>query len=313
MTRLFFATDVHGSDVCWKKFISAGRSREADVLVLGGDMTGKAIVPLIHQGGEVYRVTFLGQTSTLKGEEAVAEMEETITNRGYYPYRTDPDQIGQLRAQAGRSDELFVELARKRIEEWMTYADEKLKGSGVRCYVCPGNDDTFEIDEVIAQAEQVQMVEGQVVALDDRHEMISTGWSNFTPWRTHRECEEEELTRQIEAMTSQVRDMKNCIFNIHAPAYGCGLDEALELDQNLRPRYPHSLASVGSQAVREAIEKHQPLLALFGHIHEGRGSTKIGRTRCLNPGSMYDRGVLMRALIQLDEKGGLKSYILTTG
>ena len=39
MTKLFFATDVHGSEICWKKFISAGKFYEADVIILGGDIT----------------------------------------------------------------------------------------------------------------------------------------------------------------------------------------------------------------------------------------------------------------------------------
>ncbi len=240
MTRLFFAADVHGSEVCWKKFIRAGELYKAGVLILGGDMIGGA-----------------------------------------------------------------VGLARKRIEEWMAYADEKLKGTGICCYVCPGNDDPFEIDAGIAQAKRVQLVEGQVIALDHHHDMISTGWSNVTPWHTHRECSEEELTRKIEAMTAQVRDMKHCVFNFHAPAYGCGLDE-------VRPISSRSPVHVGSRAVRQAIEQHQPLLALFGHIHEGGGTVRIGRTLCINPGSVYQQGVLRGALIQLNKRGGLESYTLTT-
>ena len=45
--RLFFATDVHGSEVCWRKFINSAKHYEADVLILGGDMTGKAVVPIV--------------------------------------------------------------------------------------------------------------------------------------------------------------------------------------------------------------------------------------------------------------------------
>ena len=52
--RLFFATDVHGSEACWRKFINSGKHYEADVLILGGDMTGKAVVPIIDNGGGKY-------------------------------------------------------------------------------------------------------------------------------------------------------------------------------------------------------------------------------------------------------------------
>ena len=48
--RVFFATDIHGSDVCWRKFINAGKFHKADVLIMGGDMTGKAMVPIVANG-----------------------------------------------------------------------------------------------------------------------------------------------------------------------------------------------------------------------------------------------------------------------
>ena len=88
--KLFFATDVHGSEICWKKFINAGKFYEADVLILGGDMTGKAIVPIIAQGNDKYKVTLLDQESILDGQESVDEMVKTIQNRGYYPYCDNP-------------------------------------------------------------------------------------------------------------------------------------------------------------------------------------------------------------------------------
>jgi len=45
MPRIFFATDLHGSEMCWRKFLNAAKFYEAEVLICGGDMTGKADCP----------------------------------------------------------------------------------------------------------------------------------------------------------------------------------------------------------------------------------------------------------------------------
>jgi Icc-related predicted phosphoesterase len=313
MTKLFFATDVHGSEICWKKFISAGKFYEVDVIILGGDMTGKAIVPIIAQGGDQYKVTLLEQETVLQGQEEVEQMVKTIQNRGYYPYVTNPDEVAEISTTPGRSDELFLDQALKTAQRWIEYADEKLAGSGIRCYVCPGNDDVFELDDVIATSKHVELTGGRVIALDDRHEMASCGWSNPTPWDTHREEDEGALRERLQAVIGQVRDPKNAVFNFHAPPYGSGLDEAPELSADLQPTYAgRALINVGSHAVLEAIQEHRPLLGLHGHIHEGKGTRKLGRTLCINPGSMYEQGILQGAIIEL-RRNKVGNYILTTG
>ena len=311
--KLYYATDVHGSEICWKKFISAAKFYEVDTLILGGDMTGKAIVPIIAQGANKYKVTLLEQETILESPEEVDKMAKTIQNRGYYPYVTDPDEVAYISSTPGKSDELFLVQALKIMQRWMEYADEKLAGTGVRCFVCPGNDDMFEIDAVIAASKNVQLAEGRVIPLDDYHEMASSGWSNPTPWNTHREEPDEALLKRIEAVISQVHDIPNAVFNLHAPPYGSGLDEAPELTSDLRPAYAgRSLVPVGSRAVLQVIEKYQPLLALHGHIHEGKGTRKFRRTLCINTGSMYEQGILHGVVAELKPKG-LGNYIMVTG
>jgi len=313
VTRIFFATDVHGSEVCWKKFISAGKFYEADIIVLGGDMTGKAIIPFIAQSKDKYKVTLLEQETHLEGKDEVEKMVATIRNRGYYPYLTDPDEVAELSASPQKLDALFLNETLTTMQRWMEYADAKLETSGIRCYVCPGNDDVFEVDAVIAASKHVRTVEGQVTPLDDHHEMASTGWSNPTPWNTHREEPDEALGERIQAVLSKVRDIPNAVFNFHAPPFGSGLDEAPELTKDLRPAYAgRSLVPVGSRSVLAAIEKHKPLLGLHGHIHEGKGSRKFGRTLCVNPGSMYEQGILQGVWVDLKDKS-LGNYVLTTG
>lgn len=311
--KLFFATDVHGSELCWKKFINAGKWYEVDTLILGGDMTGKAVIPIINQGGDTYKVTLLEQETILEGQEAVDNMVKVIQDRGYYPYITDPDEVAEISNTPGKSDKLFLEQVMKTIERWMAYADDKLEGTGLRCYVCPGNDDMLEVDEVINASKHVELVEGKVIELDEYHEMASTGWSNPTPWDTHREEPDEALLERIEANISKLRNPGNAVFNLHAPPYGSGLDEAPELTKDLRPTFAgRALVSVGSKAVLTVIEKYHPMLGLHGHIHEGKGTRKYKKTLCINPGSMYEQGMLHGAVVEL-KPNKLGNYMLTTG
>ena len=207
----------------------------------------------------------------------------------------------------------FQEVMLEGVDRWMKMAADKLRGTGVRIFVSPGNDDEMEVDDVIRSAELVELGEGRLMEFDG-FTMISTGWSNPTPWKTHREESEEQLTERIDAMASQVPDPSRAIFNLHCPPFRSGLDEAPAIDADLRLLHGgRALRPVGSTAVREAIEKRQPLLSLHGHIHESKGAVKIGKTLSINPGSAYEEGMLMGAIIQLDPKKGIKSYQLVNG
>jgi Icc-related predicted phosphoesterase len=313
VTKLFFATDIHGSDICWTKFLNAGKFYEVDVLILGGDMTGKAVVPVVHQGGSKYRVSLLEQEFSITNEDELKDMLKRIRSRGYYPYVTNPDEISELEKSPARVDEIFKQEVLKVVQQWMDLADKKLDGTGLQVYCSPGNDDMAEVDEIIRGSKRVLLVEGQVTPLDAGHEMIASGWSNRTPWDTEREEDEDQLALRYEAMICQLRDPRNAVFNIHVPPYKSGLDEAPELDKDLRPVLAgQSLKPVGSTALRKAIERYQPLLSLHGHIHEGRGATRIGKTLCINPGSMYEQGTLLGAIVKLG-RNKVENYVLTTG
>jgi Icc-related predicted phosphoesterase len=209
--------------------------------------------------------------------------------------------------------ETFQQVMLEGVDRWMGMAADKLRGTGVRCFVCPGNDDEMEVDDVIRRSDLVELGEGRMVEIGG-FTMISTGWSNHTPWNTHREETEEQLGERIETMAKQVSDPSHAIFNLHCPPYKSGLDEAPAIDADLRLLHGgRALRPVGSTAVREAIEKHQPLLSLHGHIHESKGAIKIGKTLSINPGSSYEEGMLMGAIIQLDPTKGIKSYQLVNG
>jgi hypothetical protein len=255
----------------------------------------------------------LEQETEMNTETEVLEMEKRVRSRGYYPYRTTPDEMDELRTDPEKIHQVFLSLVMKSAEDWLSFADEKLAGSGIRCLVTTGNDDMFDLDSLIQSARQVELAEGKIIPLDDHHEMISSGWSNPTPWHTFRETSEEDLAKRIDTMVNQVKNTHNCVFNFHAPPYGSGLDDAPELTKDLRPKLAGNLLiPVGSKSIRDAIMKHQPLLGLHGHIHESKGTKRLGRTLCINPGSMYEQGFLSGALITLG-KDKLKNFVLTNG
>jgi uncharacterized protein len=312
--RIFFATDVHGSEVCWKKFLNAGAHYKADVVILGGDMTGKALVPVVDEGGGRWHATLLENREALPDEDAVVAFEQAVIRRGYYPFRTTPDEVAELAADEQKWHALFDQQMIGTVERWMRMADEKLRGTGIRCFVCPGNDDQLEIDEVVEAADTVELGEGRVVDIDG-FQLASSGWANRTPWDTYREEDEPQLLERFERMLADLTaPPERAIFSLHCPPYSTGLDDAPQLTAEMDLKDAgRSTVPVGSTAVREVIERHQPALSLHGHIHEARATTRLGRTLCINPGSSYEQGQLLGAVIDVDGKKKVKKFVLTSG
>jgi len=311
--KVFFATDIHGSEICWRKFLNAAEFYKADLVVLGGDVTGKVMVPIVADGGH-WKVTVRGQAHTLETEQELEDIKRQIRNSGSYPAMVSPDELKELSEQEGAVDRRFTTEMTQSLDRWLDMADGKLRGGEIPCILNGGNDDIWEIDDIIEQSPCVSFAEGKVLDLDG-FPLISMGWTNPTPWDTFREAPEPELAAKIEAVAGQVPDMERAIFNFHAPPYGTGLDEAPALDDTLRPIHGGAVMKpVGSTAVREAILKHQPMLSVHGHIHESRGVKRLGRTLAINPGSVYGDGVLQGAVLDLNaKKGKVARYLLVNG
>jgi Icc-related predicted phosphoesterase len=302
-TRLFFTTDVHGSDACFMKFLNAADAYKATVLVLGGDLTGKVMVPVVRLDGR-WEAEVFGKRRSVEIEE-LAAIESLLRRNGFYPYRTTPEEVEELDRDRSRMQEVFIGLMRESISRWMEMAEDKLEGRDVRCYVNLGNDDHEDLKELIVASNAVTYPDGKVLEIDDDHSMASLGYSNMTPWRCPRDIPDEELARKIEALAPEVPDMSRCIFNFHVPPYDSNLDLAPELTDDLEPILvggQPKMAPVGSRAVRQALERHQPLAALHGHVHESRGAIEIGRTLCINPGSEYSEGIVRGVLLNI--RGG---------
>ena len=311
--RVFFATDIHGSEVCWRKFLNAAAFYKADLVVLGGDVTGKVMVPIVAHNG-YWQAVVRGETIRMDTRTELEEVEKQIRNKGSYPAIVTPDELTELSGTEGAVDRRFSEEMVRSLDRWLDMADGKLRGGDIPCVLNGGNDDIWEIDDIIEASPCVSFGEGKALDLDG-FSLVSMGWTNPTPWDTFREAPEEELKKKIDAVVGQIPDLERAIFNFHAPPYGTGLDEAPALDASLRPTHGGAVMKpVGSTAVRDAINSYQPMLSVHGHIHESRGIKKMGRTLAINPGSVYGDGVLQGAVLELNpKKGKVTKYLLVNG
>lgn len=313
VTRLFYAGDVHGSRVCWKKFINAAAHYPADALVMGGDLTGKALVPIVREGDGSYSARVIGERRVARTAEELDEMQRAISTSGMYPLIVDREEAERLANDAARREDAFERALLEELRLWVRFADERLAGTETYAYVIPGNDDPWSIDPVLASGERV-------IACDERvemvgpHEMVSFGYSNQTPWHTPRELDEGEIYARLRRLSDQLEEPRRAIFNVHVPPYESSLDTAFEVDEELRyvtkGGRPHEVAT-GSRAVRQVIEETQPLLSLHGHIHESRGVTTIGRTVAINPGSDYGSGHLDGCLVHLGRDRVVNQYLVS--
>lgn len=299
---IYFATDIHGSERCFLKFLNAGKAYGAHAVILGGDVTGKALVPVVEQAGGTWQTTLFGKLETASGEAELAGTEKRIRSLGFYPYRTTPDEHAHMAADAAYLGRVFNGVMRASAERWVDMADSRLRAAGLPCLVMPGNDDIPEVKEVLTQGSWLTQAEGHVLELGP-YQVLSLGYSTVTPWNSPRELTEEEMADHLAKLTDQIQPGKPVIFNVHNPPADSGTDLAFKLTREMRIETAGGdpvRTPVGSHAVRAAIERVQPVLSLHGHIHESRAMSSIGRTKVCNPGSLYPDGMLQGVLVTLD-------------
>jgi len=314
--RLYFCSDLHASDRCWLKFLAAPKFYGADVIVVGGDITGKFIVPIIAQPGGTWTSQYMGVERRLVSRDDVARLAAMISNAGSYPVEMSVEEYGSYDGRQDRIDGLFGVQVLERVRRWVQLADERLANLDARCFVQGANDDFLEVDDVLRTSRCIEVPEGRVVDVDG-FQMLSVGYGNPTPWNCPRDISEEELGERIERLTPEIVDMRRAIFNLHVPPWGSRLDLAPRLDADFNVVATSSgepeMVPVGSTAVHDAIVRHQPLLGLHGHIHESKGIKKLGATIIANPGSEYQEGLLDGVLIDLDPSEGVVNIQLVTG
>lgn len=303
MPRLFFSVDVHGAESVWRKWLKMPDYHDADALLLCGDLTGKALVPVIDQGDGTYRAFYFGKNWSLDEGREVDEMEQRINDAGAYALRCDRERVAELQDDPGQVEALMMAMIKDRIARWMEMLLEHVDLSKVDVIVMPGNDDDWEIDDVIRSFTDrgiVWCIDGPVEVLGTQ--MISLDYVNPTPWDTPREDSEKGMAKRIRRLVGQLDDPGRSIFNLHAPPFGTMLDLAPELDASKKPvtiAGQVSFEHVGSKAVAEAIERYQPMIGLHGHIHESYGHDTIGSTPVINPGSEYGEGILRGYIIEI--------------
>ena len=309
--KIYYAGDVHGSEKCWRKFLNAAKFYEVDTLVMGGDITGKVMVPIVARGGGRHQARMLGRDETVS-DEGLDELEKRIRFNGFYPYRCDREEYQRL-----ESDPAHREADVHAADGGGGASLDPAGRAAARRHPHPvlrdaRNDDEFAVDEAL-ESRYVINPDNAVVDLGGV-QMLSCSWTNPTPWDSPRELPEDELAARLEGLAAQLdrapHDLQPAL-----PAREHAADRAPQLTDDLRvvmdggePR----IVSVGSTAVRELIERYQPVLSLHGHIHESKGIAKIGRTTIVNPGSAYSEGVIDGAVVDL-RGDTLKSCQLVTG
>jgi uncharacterized protein len=312
--KIVFATDIHGSEQCFRKFLNAARIYRADVMILGGDITGKVLVPIVQAGGK--STAFVaGRETVAETAEEVRQLHQLIRLSGQYAITVSPDEKAGLDADENMRHGAFKDAMLGTISGWVDLAAERLQPQGIPLVMMPGNDDWHEVEDAIDKADFVLSAEGKTISLPDDYTLVSYGYSNRTPWDSPRELDDEQLGQRLKELVDPLPDVSRAIYNFHVPPYGTSLDQAPALSADFKPKSRGGqveMINAGSRAVREIIERTQPMLGLFGHIHESKGMEKLGKTVCVNPGSEYGTGMLKLALLDL-RKGKVRSWQLITG
>jgi len=312
---VFFVTDIHGSDKLFLKFLNAAKIYNAQVLIIGGDIAGKAIIPIFKKGNSFF-AEVKGNFLKAENEKQLEEIKRTIRAQGDYPLIVEEEEWNLLIKDEQKMERMFNEIIKENIQQWCKLAEVRLKSLNKKVIINIGNDDPPICEEVLKNSSYVIYPNEKVVWIDEEHEMISLGYSNPTPWNLPGDLPEEVLADKIDRLVDSLRELKRSIFNIHVPPYNTHLDIAPKLDKELRPVLTPGgepeFVHVGSIAVRKAIEKYQPLIGLHGHIHESKGYTKIGQTHCFNPGSEYSIGILNGVILDIS-RDKLNGFLFTSG
>ncbi len=306
MTRLFFACDAHGSIPVLRKMVRVHEAYNCDIVMMCGDLTGKAIVPIVEEKPGRWWSSPWGTKETYKSEKDVDRAKSTYERRGFYWFMTTEQELAELQSDPEKVKSLFEELMLERMRKWIDLIEEKIPDN-IIVVVSPGNDDSQEIDELIKKSDRIIFPLERVVDIDDTYQMISSEYVNSTPWDTPRECPEDELKEKLEIEFGRLDSHDSLLCNFHAPPYGTVIDLAPKLDEKAQVRVRYGapeMVPVGSKSVRELLEKYQPILGLHGHIHESGGMEYIGRTLCLNPGSAYTQGMLNAFVVDLPKTPG---------
>lgn len=153
---------------------------------------------------------------------------------------------------------------------------EAIRAQGLPVYAQIGNMDRPEVD---AWLNEIGInLHRHLRGLGPDLAVFGIGGSTFTPMSTPSEFPESSFATWLDEMWPAARKYSRAILVSHNPPRDTLCDDI------------GGGVHVGSTAVREFIEEHQPDICLCGHIHEGRAVDRIGRTVIVNPGQLSEGG-----------------------
>jgi Icc-related predicted phosphoesterase len=314
--RIYFVSDLHGSEVCFRKFLNSVPTYKPDLLIYGGDIMGKILQPIFRESGGDFRWFPTGERAESIRATELPQIERRIADKGRYSIVTTPEEWDKLRADPEVLESRCRELGVERVRAWLRLVGERLDPHGPPLIMNVGNDDTNGILEVLKnEAPPILLVpEARVVGVGT-YEVFGCGYANMTPWHCPRDLPEEELEKVLDRTAGQIGQPRRTIFDIHAPPVDTPLDLAPDLDEKMKPKTAGGtmlMKHVGSTSVRRLIESVRPVVGLHGHIHESIGAGEVAGTPVFNPGSTYFSGTLQGLVLDLDGDAVL-GHLFVTG
>ncbi len=316
--RIFFAADLHGSELAMNKLINAARFYGVKNIVVGGDLTGKVLVPIIKDGDR-YELELFGEHRRIR-ERDLEDVEHEIRVNGEYYKVMDRREYEDSKDDKRAIKRIFVEEMTASLKAFMEKAEERLKPLGAHVYLMAGNDDYEEVADYVDKGRYstITDIDSRITDIGG-YQFLGYGYSNKTPWDSPRERSEEVMLKDLDRMAKRT-EPKRAVFVIHSPPYNTKIDRAPELTRDKRQKVSAgymATKAVGSTATREIIERYGPIAGLHGHIHEAAGMDYIkaksgAEVPVFNPGSEYSAGVLNGVIIDFED-GRVSRYNFTKG
>jgi Icc-related predicted phosphoesterase len=283
--KVFTASGLEGSTTCFRRFLSAIRTYQADVGVLLGDLTGRQVVSVIKKGPTAWEVPLDGKVHEVDSAATLAQLTRSIVDKGDYWLEQTQEEYEHVRSNPALVELYFKSLARERIQGWFAMAEERLGAGGPPVFIAPGSGDWTVIDELLEHGGRLTPCDDRVVRVGD-YQMMTCSASGPSEWELAREMDDRALHKKLLELCSGIDDPDFAIFNLLAD----------------------------SKAAQRIVKRFQPLVRLGGAGYgNGGGASRQGRTIEISPRSaMVDDAAptLYGVLLQL-EGGAVRDYVFT--
>lgn len=308
--KIFSVSEIHGSELCYRKVLKLAICDERpDVLVLYGNITGNKVIPISkakrNNNGIIRECKYEGKEYFFKDEEQVNMFISFLAAKGDYGYKCTNVQHERFNHNLTERNKIIRKLKVKRIKYWVKMADATLIDNHSQIIIIPGTDDPFEIDAIFEKSKKLKLLNNKHTKLN--HDITVVGFANsaFNQKKgipeqlkfkqLYRNIDDDDILKEfdkIEGLFDAVDDFDNSIFYIPFPPKNTNLD-------NLSNGKKYS---IGSQGVREIIERYKPRYSFHSFIIENCVD-RIGDTDLINPGSEYYSGKLIFDVIVFNGYG----------